>query len=1024
MTARLFSFLQIRAGELEMVSLVASLFACIQAGQGIGWNAADALFFLRFGVDYLPYMFMALGVVTSLVGLSYAAGMNRFEKGAYVRALVLGAALVLFVERAAIGLNPIVFREANEPLRGALYPVLWLSINAINIVSGIFVWNVAGQVCDARQAKRLFSLFASAGILGGVVGNLATGALAEALGTENLLLIQGALFLLSLALTREIARRFFPRGTQAPAASSWWRDLRVGYDVIRTSRLMQFIACASVLFSVLFFSMSFPFSKIVSASFSTEAEVAGFLGLFSSVVTAATFVISLLVASRLYARMGVATAVLVFPLVYLSGFVLWAIHFNLTTAVIARGAQMIVLGGIASTAWNAFFNVVCSEKRGQVQMFEAAVPSQIGVVASGILLILGDRVLTTTQIFVMGMVTAVLCAILVWRMRAEYGLALVDALRTGLADVFTDAPRGLVDLSIDKRARHTALAGLTDPKPTVRRTAAEILGKMEVQEAAQPLVLALGDPDADVRDAALGALTALHASDAAAQIAARLSDPAPSVRARAVQALSALGLGSAQTWTRVLQDPDPAVRSRAVAASCRLGGVAEARAALATLLESPNPAFRMQGLESIAECRDGIEPPRVAGFLRDESTGVRLAAVKALGSFGDDDVVAPLLQALDDPDERVRGAASQALQRAQGASPALLETLKTGSERAQDAALVALQHHARAAREAAVDWALTQVPRAAQYRTMRMALENAAGNGNGSLAFLRDLLGDREWEIEHRILHALALVGTWESIELIERGLRSRHPEPRAQALEALDALSDPRVARALIPLLENESPTGGQDSRRALEQVTHLSDPWLRALATHAIGEMLVRDFKTVIARARQDPSPLVRQVAGEVMRASPLQMGENMADSVKTLGTMERILFLRQVPIFSHLAPEDLLQIADLSNERVFEDGDYVCREGELGDELFVIVEGQMCVARQSNGALRTLRTLQAGEQIGELAILRKQPRSASVIARGSHVRALVLRGEALQAILRERPQVALAMLSSLADRLSTSN
>ncbi len=1023
MTARLFSFLQIRAGELKMVSLTAVLFVCIQAAQGIGWNAADALFFLRFGVDYLPYMFMALGVLTSFVGLSFATGMNRFEKGAYFSALLLGAAVLLLVERAAIGINPVVFQQANEPLRGALYPVLWLTINAINIVFGIFIWNVAGQVCDARQAKRLFSLFASAGILGGVAGNLATGPMAQTLGTENLLVVHAALLLCSLWLTREIARRFFPRGAKPATASSWWRDLRVGYDVIRTSRLMQFIAYASVLFSVLFFSMSFPFSKVVSAAFASEAEVAGFLGLFSSVVTAATFVVSLLVASRLYARVGIAAAVAIFPLVYLGGFVLWAIHFNLTTAVVARGAQMIVLGGVASTAWNAFFNVVCSEKRGQVQMFEAAVPSQIGVVASGALLILGDRVLNTTQIFAVGMVTAVICAVLVWRMRTEYAMALVDALRTGLADVFTDMPRGLVNLSMDAGARHTALAGLTDPKPTVRRTAAEILGRLKVQEAAQPLMLVLDDPDGDVRAAALEALTALRASTAVESITARLSDPIPAVRARAVDALSALAPGSALAWTRVLQDPDPGVKGRAVVAFCRLG-VAEAGVALASLLESPDPAFRMQGLASIAECRDGAEAPQVARFLQDESAGVRIAAVKGLASFGDDGVVAPLLCALDDPDERVRHTAAEALQHIESASPALLETLRKGSERAQDSALVALQHHARATREAAVEWALAQVPRATQYRMWRMALENAAGDAKGSVSYLRDLLRDREWDAEHRILHAIALVSTWESIELIERGLKSRHQEPRAQALEALDAVGNPRLTHALIPLLENESVASMQDGRRALEELTNHPDPWLRALATHAIGEMSARDFRTVITHAQQDSSPIVRQVAGEVMLASPVTMGKNMADSVRTLGTMERILFLRQVPIFSHLTPEDLSHIADLANERVFEDGDFVCREGELGDELFVIVEGQVRVVKHSNGALRTLRTLQAGEQIGELAILREQPRSASVIAQGSHVRALVLRGDALQAILRDRPQVALAMLSSLADRLSTIN
>lgn len=145
-------------------------------------------------------------------------------------------------------------------------------------------------------------------------------------------------------------------------------------------------------------------------------------------------------------------------------------------------------------------------------------------------------------------------------------------------------------------------------------------------------------------------------------------------------------------------------------------------------------------------------------------------------------------------------------------------------------------------------------------------------------------------------------------------------------------------------------------------------------------------------------------------------------MPETSQMLGTMDRILFLRQVPIFSNLAPEDLARIAEIATERLFPPGEYLCREGEMGEELFVIVEGQVRVAKESNGTLRTLRVLQTGEQIGELAILREQPRSASVIAEGSNVRALVLGGDALQAILRDRPEVALAMLASLAQRLST--
>ena len=62
MSNRFASLLKVRPGEGRLVILVALLFACIQAGQGMGDNAASALFLLRFGVDYLPYMYIAAGV--------------------------------------------------------------------------------------------------------------------------------------------------------------------------------------------------------------------------------------------------------------------------------------------------------------------------------------------------------------------------------------------------------------------------------------------------------------------------------------------------------------------------------------------------------------------------------------------------------------------------------------------------------------------------------------------------------------------------------------------------------------------------------------------------------------------------------------------------------------------------------------------------------------------------------------------------------------------------------------------------
>src|ERR1041385_470904 len=183
---------------------------------------------------------------------------------------------------------------------------------------------------------------------------------------------------------------------------------------------MRLIAYSSVLFSVLFFAVAFPFNKVVTASFPDEAGVAGFFGLFNSITTAATFLVSLFLASRIYARLGIINGVFLMPLTYIFSFAVFAGFYDLNGAAIARFAQLVILSGIAGTAWNALFNVVPSQKRGQVLAFNNGVPSQIGVMLSGVLLIIADKVFTVQQIFLIGASIALLCGFFVWQMRAAY----------------------------------------------------------------------------------------------------------------------------------------------------------------------------------------------------------------------------------------------------------------------------------------------------------------------------------------------------------------------------------------------------------------------------------------------------------------------------------------------------------------------------------------------------------------------------------------------------------------------------
>jgi ATP/ADP translocase len=423
---RLTSLLNVRAKEGRLVLLVAALFACIQAGQGMGDNAASALFLLRYGVDFLPYMYIFLGALTFVTTLAYSAALGRFDKGRFFLWMIASFIALLLLERGAI-LLALPF----------LYPVMWLSINGMGMILGTFMWNLAGEVSDARQAKRLFPLFASAGILGSVLGNAVTGVTARLLGTDNLLVLYALLLGIAYYLTRMIAADYFHRSRVSSEKSNLWKDLRAGFDYVRFSPLMRLIAYSSVLFSVLFFSVAFPFSKIVTASFSDEAGVAGFFGAFNSVTTASTFLVSLFLASRIYTRLGIINGVFLMPLTYIFCFAVFASRYDLGGAAIARFAQLVILSGIAGTAWNALFNVVPSQKRSQVLAFNNGVPAQIGVALSGILLIVVAQALTVQQIFLMGTILSIVCAALIWRMRKAYAAALIDALRAGRVEVFS-----------------------------------------------------------------------------------------------------------------------------------------------------------------------------------------------------------------------------------------------------------------------------------------------------------------------------------------------------------------------------------------------------------------------------------------------------------------------------------------------------------------------------------------------------------------------------------------------------------
>ena len=66
----------------------------------------------------------------------------------------------------------------------------------------------------------------------------------------------------------------------------------------------------------------------------------------------------------------------------------------------------------------------------------------------------------------------------------------------------------------------------------------------------------------------------------------------------------------------------------------------------------------------------------------------------------------------------------------------------------------------------------------------------------------------------------------------------------------------------------------------------------------------------------------------------------------TLHTLSLMERILFLKRVPLFANLPPAELKQVAAIADEHLFVDGEVMAQQDEPGEELYVIVSGNVTI------------------------------------------------------------------------------
>ncbi len=1002
-------FPTVRNAERERFLFFFSLSALISCGQTLGLSGSEALYLVHIGPDRLPQAFTLASLVTVVGSLVYAYWVGQLRNDRIFVFMLAGSALALVGGASALGMD-------IPGLVTALFCAFYL-LQAVFL--NLHFWTFATDFFDTISSKRLFPLFALGASVGGVIGGSLAALLSSRFGAESLILAWAFPLLAAAVLIYRAHNnllRWSPVGLLEADESST-EAMSGALRYLRRSSLARWsvVSVLGLVFSL--FLLQFIYLDIFSKSFPDAGELAAFLGIYLAVSNAIEIAVAQGLTQWLIPRFGVARAGVIHPVLSLLCFGALALDARLHVAVLARANRELLENALAAPLRSLSYNALSFRFRGRMRAFLEGIVFNAGMAVAGVVLIVIGSAVELTTLCAIGAVSAFVYLLASLRVQREYLKSLVAELRTGRLDLRAVRSemgagelQGIADqwqvLAMDENERPTSV--LLQLAPVFAENA--LTTHLEV---------ATGSPHPRVRVACLEALAAQRAPISDDLLTASLRDDDTKVRLAALTAAGRVPSRSARLETAIhtsLADEDPAVRAEA-ALHCGSDGLSTLREmAAATDPQAACEALERLPIALVDSARERLQDenagvraaalrcwsrllpavPLAANQLVDElqhpDARVRCAAAQALGALGEDQNSLALANALDDRSRAVREEAGAALagmgEPGLRATQALIGGLRVWTV---DAALSTLAQMGTPPARAALEQAYRDHVTNAWECTLAFTALPSADDLESR--FLRVALGNSISRSLWLAFRALELLEDPAVVRSVQAGLRQKGFRERADALEVLTCLAD-REASALLALLMETGPL--EDKLPALKRAVSLPE-----------GET------QVIAEAAASKDRWLRMAAQRILSQAGVSSPEEEQ-------LMEGLLALRKVPLFSHLTLDQLETISQLMHPAEYLAGEVMMRQGDPGEELYVLLEGEAKAYQNYGTDSETyLSTMRPVSYIGEIAILDQAARSATVVVT-EDARLLTLGAQPFRELILQTPEISFEVFRVLTERI----
>ena len=979
---------------------------CIVAVGMIAKTARDAYFLSRFEKSILPLMFLAVAVIIAPTLTYYTKLTNKFSPRK------------LFIIMSSI--FTVSFILIQPFISGFIIPVVYIWVEIVVAISLMQFWGFASSSFEPQQAKRLFGIIGGGGSFAVMLIGMNLKPFVNVFGTDELLFVAAGFLVIASVFGIQSIQYFNKIPAKKGAAKKVSKKKKRKKDpfIIGIGTIVALSAIVTML-------VDYQFKMIASSAFPNEADLVAFFGSFYSIAGAASIIMQFFITGPLLSRFGILIGLLILPFFLIAGSATLLFAPVLISASFAKFSDQTFKFTINNSSLELLWLPVPPNIRKYIKPQIGGTVKAIAEGLSGLLVFFLVKIIELQFLSVIA-----LGAIVAWlftsiRVKANYVKQLETAISKRQID-FEDLNVDVQDAAMVKTIEQT----LSSKDEIQQLFALEIIEGLPLSSWKDSLERLFKEGSVDVRKRILS-----MAWDE--EFILSNEDIISTMKKDDDVAIEAIMVAGRRKLTEILPDLEPllsadSLPTRAAAAAAILLLEADhtdkAEAVLIKMLDDDDESTQATALNRLVYNNSILPQEKLIEFLKNEGSVIsnvsltiaekrenpelipgiisnldipkaRAQARRTLNKFSDDLVIEEFEKLLSSSDlsRKLRLGIIRALREYPNDKPIdmLLGQLDKDDQDVYNEAVdsllaIARLHPFGEEKKAKIAKEIRMI--ASRVYALNEAIKLIPDDDNKFLMY--DYLNN---EIQNTLptLLKLGVIDIPDTpIETYIHTVKSGDPAKLPFLLEFFENIFSKEERDIINPLIEpislSERSKIGHSHFKGLPnnldtvitESVYSPNKWESVIAL----DYLIKTEKMNVFKELDWSNVPVTDANKELLTRTIEKNGTNLEfipiDSFKLedtklsmYSTLEKTIILKSVDLFKTIPAENLSRISQITEEVQFEANTQIFAEGDYGDSLFIVVNGNVKIHK---GDLE-LVTLGKGSCLGEMALLDDEPRSA---------------------------------------------